>query len=91
MRSKATLAWESTSFGGANCRCRLIRSGIAGSSGFGRRILASKVSESQAIRPLIGGRMSFLLAGRAGDGIRTREYLLGNRTTLSSPEALAFP
>jgi hypothetical protein len=35
--------------------------------------------------------MCLLLAARAGDGIRTREYLPGNRATLSSPAPLAFP
>jgi len=35
--------------------------------------------------------MRLLLAVRAGDGIRTRECLLGNRATLSSPAPLAFP
>jgi hypothetical protein len=43
--------------------------------------------------------MGLFLVVRAGDGIswpvglggRTRECLLGNRATLSSPESLAFP
>ena len=36
-------------------------------------------------------RAALFLAVRAGDGIRTREYLLGNRATLRSPAPLAFP
>jgi hypothetical protein len=40
---------------------------------------------------LVGARAALYSASRAGDGIRTREYLLGNRVTLSSPAPLAFP
>ena len=35
--------------------------------------------------------MPLFLAVRAGDGIRTRECLLGNRATLRSAAPLAFP
>jgi hypothetical protein len=48
-------------------------------------------------RGLLSGGWGFrpgqvlLLASRAGDGIRTRESLLGNRATLRSPAPLAFP
>jgi len=35
--------------------------------------------------------MHLISAVRAGDGIRTREYLLGKRTTLGSVGPLAFP
>jgi len=48
-------------------------------------------SELEAIRPPIGGRMHLFLAVRAGDGIRTRECLLGNRATLRSPGCLVIP
>ena len=39
----------------------------------------------------VGGWAILYSASRAGDGIRTRECLLGNRVTLSSPVPLAFP
>ena len=48
-------------------------------------------SELEASRDPTGCREALFLAMRAGDGIRTRECLLGNRTTLRLPARLAFP
>jgi len=48
-------------------------------------------SELEASRDPTGCREALFLALRAGDGIRTRESLLGNTHSFSSLDPLEFP
>jgi hypothetical protein len=91
LRNKATFAHDSHSWKWRHARVSGQNKGEEPLGGSDPRMLACKESDFQPIGPPLGGPNRFVLALGAGDGIRTRESLLGNRATLRSAAPLAFP